>query len=95
MEDLKRLVEKMDQKLDKMDQRLDSVDITLVSQAADLKHHIYRTELAEQRIETLHTELKPVKKHVEFVNAGFKIVGMISTGLGLIVGIGKLVIALF
>ena len=92
---LKDLGEKIDGKLDKIEERLDSIDGTLIKQNKDLEHHIFRTELAEQNIEMLRIEFKPIQKRYEAVNVIFKIVGMFATGLGLIVGLAKVVTAIF
>lgn len=86
MEDLKKLVERIDQKLDKVAEDVTGIKLVQVEQAADIKYHIRRTDLSEKRIEILHGELTPVKKHVEFVNTVFKIIGAFCTGLGVVFG---------
>lgn len=48
--------------LEKMDQRLDNVDITLAKQSVVLEQHVKRTNLLED-------EIRPIKKHVDRVNA--------------------------
>jgi hypothetical protein len=44
----------------------------------DLKLHIYRTKLAEENIELLRSDLKPVEAHVQKVEGAFKFLGVIS-----------------
>lgn len=95
LKDLKEFGDKIDTKLDKIDDRLSSIDVTLVKQNAELEHHIYRTEIAEQKLELLRIEFKPVKRHVDRVNFVFRIIGIASTGLGLIIGTGKILVELF
>lgn len=95
MEDLKKLIEKIDSKLDKVDERLNSVDVTLVKQNAELEHHIYRTHLNEENIEMLRADLKPVKKHVYAVNVVLKVIGAICSAVGFVAGIAKLILSLF
>jgi hypothetical protein len=56
----------VDDKLDKIDERLDTISITMERNTASLDEHIRRTEIIEQ-------ELKPVKDHVNLVNASAKI----------------------
>jgi chromosome segregation ATPase len=90
MKELKLLVEKIDVKLDKVDERLGSIDGTLIKQEASLEHHIYRTELNEKQLEILREEMKPLSKHVSFVNAVFRMVGIVATGLGLLIGVAKI-----
>lgn len=92
---LKDLGEKIDGKLDKIEERLNSIDGTLIKQNKDLEHHIFRTSLAEENLEMLRIEFKPVLKRHEAVNTIFRIVGMFATGLGLIVGLAKVVTAFF
>ena len=63
--------------LDRIEIRLDSIDVTLVKNTISLDEHIKRTNLLEE-------ELKPVKAHVNLMNAMAKIVaagGTILLGL--------------
>ena len=64
-------------KVDKIDDKLDNIDTHLAIYNEQLKIHIKRTELLEE-------DVKPIKKHVAYVGAAFKIVGTaaaISIGL--------------
>lgn len=85
---------RIDSKLDKIQDRLESIDVTLVKQHAALEKHIYRTDLAEKRLELVENELLPLKKHVVRVaDFGFlvsKSVVAISILLGIVVSILKL-----
>lgn len=80
-------LDKIDEKLDRIEDKISNIDVTLVKQAKDLEHHIYRTDLAEQNIEILRKEMEPVKNHVSFVDASLKIIGVIASvatfGLGI------------
>lgn len=58
MSDTKSILEK----LDKLDSRLDGIDITLVKQNASLEHHIFRTDLAEQRIDDNEDRINVLEK---------------------------------
>jgi tetrahydromethanopterin S-methyltransferase subunit G len=78
-EKIDRIVEKLDQ----IDGRIDNIDVTLVKQAGQLEHHIYRTDLAEKHLRTLESDLKPVQKHVEMVNGFLKVVGGIAVLMGM------------
>jgi archaellum component FlaC len=83
--------EKLDQlaeKLEQIDSRINSIDTTLVKQAGQLEHHIYRTDLAERHLRTLERELKPVKKHVEQVSGVLKFFG----GIAVLGGIVKVIL---
>lgn len=92
---LKAQLELAQEKLDKVAEDIAEIKNVQVAQAADLKHHIYRTDLAEQHLRKLEEEFKPVQKHVALVNAGLKIVGAITTFFGLIIGFAKVILELF
>lgn len=74
MADLERIFNK----IDKMDERLNNIDTSLVRQTVSLEEHVKRTNLLED-------EIKPIKKHIYFVNAVFRIIGLLSTISGIIV----------
>lgn len=95
MKDLKILVEKIDTKLDKVDERLNSIDVTLVKQESSLEHHIFRTGLAEEQLELLRADIKPLKKRHELMNGVFRIIGVAATGLGLLIGVAKIAVEIF
>ena len=94
MEDLKRMVIKIDEKLDKVSEEIAEIKVVETKQAADLEHHIFRTNLAEQRIEMLHSQIQPLSKFHTQVNTVFKIIGVVGTVLGLVIGAGKIVVSL-
>lgn len=89
MEVMKKL-DKLDNKLDQIEERLSSIDVTLVGQAADLKYHIKRTTLAEERMEHIETQLEPIKKHVAVINGVFKFIGFTVSVLGAVAGVAKI-----
>lgn len=62
---------KLSDSLDGLHGRIGVLEVTSAGQAADLKHHIYRTELAEkgitllsEKIEKTKEDLKPLTAHV-------------------------------
>lgn len=80
--------------IEKLDSRLDKIDKTLIAQHESLKHHIYRTDLAEDRIDKfeketkqelrdIHKELNPIKAHVNRIDGAFKLIGIIATVVGI------------
>lgn len=83
-------LEKIDEKLEKMDDKLGSIDVTLASQAVDLKHHIRRTDIAEDRMEHIEAQLEPIKKHVAMVHGAFKFIGVAVSALAGAAGLAKL-----
>ncbi len=54
-------------KIDKVLERIGSIDVTLAEQHVVLKEHVRRTELLESALE-------PVKRHVNMVNGGVKLI---------------------
>lgn len=70
--------------------KLHAIDKTLVKQEENLKIHIYRTELAEKRLEIIENDLSPVKKHVNMLEGGLKLLGIISLLIGIILGVIKI-----
>jgi len=86
---VKEQLDKIEEKLDKVEDKLSSIDITLVKQAKDLEHHIYRTDLAEQNLEILRAEMQPVKKHVALMDATLKIIGAIASVVTFIAALYK------
>lgn len=85
-------LDKIDEKLDRIEDKISNIDITITRQAKDIEHHIYRTDLAEQNINLLRTELQPIKKHVALLDAGLKIIGILASIITFVAGIYKLVI---
>jgi flagellar motor component MotA len=88
---VKSKLDKVEEKIDTVHDKLTSIDITLAKQAIDLEHHIYRTTLAEENIEVLRSELKPIQTHVTQVHTVFKIIGILATVVGIVVGILEVV----
>lgn len=75
--------------VNKLDGRLDSVDKTLLKQEENLRLHMYRTELAEKRIEHIEADMTPVKEHVASVSTVFKFVGWLL-GSGAVIALIEL-----
>ena len=106
MSDEKDLIQKT---LDKHSEVLDNINQTLVKQGEELvrqhetlKHHMYRTELAEEGLELLQEkqtamhksikdEIKPIKDHVAMFNGVIKFLGILSVIAGLIITISKFI----
>jgi len=82
---------RIDNKLDKMQDNLHSIDKTLVAQHENLKLHIKRTDLLENHVQTLEKQIKPISDHVLKVNFIFTLIGGISIGVGIIVGVTQIV----
>jgi chromosome segregation ATPase len=66
----------IEDKLDEHTKILASVDKTLALQAQQLEQHMLRTNLAEENLQMLREEFKPVEGHVEFVNKLSKLIAL-------------------
>jgi uncharacterized protein (UPF0335 family) len=86
---MKELLERIVQQLDRLDERQDRMDRTLIRQESSLDQHIRRTELAEEAIELLRQEIKPVKKSYDGFAFILKLLGTCTTVLGLYILIKK------
>ena len=82
--------EKIIVKLDKLDERLDSVDKTLIKQESSLSEHMRRSLAAEENLQILREEFKPVQNHVSQISGAFKLIGLLSVVLGILKVLGVL-----
>jgi len=91
---------KLFDRLEKLDDRLDSIDKILVAQNETLKHHVYRSDLQEDRLDKheIYTEntikdvqkqIEPIKQHVNRVDGALKLLGLLSTIIGVTAAIYK------
>lgn len=90
MNDLEKKLDKVHEKLDAIDAKIGNVDMTLVEQAGQLKHHIYRTDLNEQHLKMLQAQVDPISDFMAKFNGIMKFIGVIVTGLTFVVGLIKL-----
>lgn len=81
--DFKRILDK----LDILDTRLDSVDKTLIKQEANLDKHIMRTDQNEIMIQEIFEQIKPIQKHINYVEGILKFIGVLSILTGIAVAI--------
>jgi molecular chaperone DnaK (HSP70) len=86
---VKNQLDKIEAKVDIIEEKISSIDVTLIKQAKDLEHHIYRTELAEQNLELIRQEMVPVKKHVALMDASLKVIGAVASVVTFVIGIIK------
>lgn len=78
-----KYLEKIDNKIDRLDNRLDGVEKIQVKQEANLGEHMRRTDLAEESIQLLREDLKPVQTHVSYMNGFLKGIGILATLAGI------------
>lgn len=76
----------VDEKLDKIVEHIGNIDITLAKQSVQLESHIKRTEIAEQNIDMLRKDFKPVEKHVMMVSGALKLVGALALVASIVEG---------
>ena len=82
-----KMADRLDSKLEKIHDRLNNIEIATVQNTASLSEHMLRTDLAEQRLELLEEEIKPVLDGMSFL----KVVAKIGTYIvGIIYGVLKL-----
>lgn len=97
--DEKRL-DKLEERLDEVRSTLHSIDKTLVRQESNLQEHMRRTEIAEESIKYLRsdlrttraelvTEIEPIKKHVDGLNYILKVAVALSVLAGTVVSAVK------
>lgn len=92
---LKEQLENAQEKLDKISEDIAEIKVVQAEQAADLKHHIRRSDMNEQRIETVENKLIPLIETKNKIEGAFKLIGVVATGLGLTLGFLKVLMELF
>lgn len=94
---LERLLDKQEQ----MANDIGEIKVILGKQEQSLSFHILRTNQNEEKIELLQSllqnsidkleqDIEPVKKHVYLIDAGAKIIGGISVGISIVLGLLKI-----
>lgn len=88
---IKNLYEKIDKNHESVDKRLDSIEKVIIVQEQNLQTHMKRSDMLETMyIELKENEIKPLTKHVNQVEGGLKLLGVISLLLGIVAGIIKI-----
>ena len=83
MEDLRRVLARLEESMDEVKSDISTMKVIQAEQAADLKLHIYRTDLSEENLAMLRTQVDPVLTAYQRTKGVFIFIGIISTGLGL------------
>ena len=91
MEDLKNSVAKIGEKVDAIREDISDIKLVQVSQAADLKYHIMRTTLSEQRLQLMEDKLLPLVTTKNQFDGAFKFLGKCGSVAGFIFGALKAV----
>ncbi len=86
--------EVIDRVLSKIDKLIDEVselkEVT-IKQEINLETHIRRTDLAEENIQMLREEVKPLQKRFEAQNTIFKLIGIIASVITVGAGLVKII----
>ena len=77
--------------LDKMSEDISELKIVSAKQEENLKEHIRRTELAEENLDMIRSEMQPLKEHVIAINGVLKIIGVLSIIVGSAAGFFQIV----
>jgi hypothetical protein len=85
------LLVKILEKQEKIGEDINEIKVVIAVQEEHLKTHIRRTELAEENISLLRTEVEPIKRHVQYINGALKFMGLLSVLVTLIASILKVV----
>lgn len=89
---IKELQEKIDVHYDRISTSLSEIQITLAVQAQQLKDHMRRTELLENQTESIKGQIRPLKRHVDLVNAICKISGYLLASSAALFGIIQVIL---
>lgn len=73
-----KMIQDVQESQERTNERLEKLEATAVKNTADLEHHIKRTDLAEENIELLRIEIKPITEHI----SALKILGSIVAAIG-------------
>ena len=76
--------DRVHEKLDKIVCEIGEIRVLDAVQNQQLKEHIRRSDLLEQRVEQVDKQLKPIQDHVTVIRGLFKIAGGVGFILGLL-----------
>jgi tetrahydromethanopterin S-methyltransferase subunit G len=65
-------------KLDKIVSDIGDIKVTNAVQTEQLKEHMKRSDMLEQRVEQVDSELRPIKEHIIVLRGIMKIVGGVA-----------------
>lgn len=80
---MEKRFDKIEEKLDKIGEDLNEIKLTQTEQAKDLKYHIKRTDLIEN-------QLIPLVAAKHKIDGAFKVIGIIATIVGFVIGVAKI-----
>ena len=89
--ELEGLFTKIIEKLDTQSTDISEIRVDVAKNTISLEEHIRRTDIADENIQIIRSELKPLQKHVDAVNTILKLVGFLAVVSGAILGISQVI----
>ncbi len=83
-------MDKIHSKLDAIQSDITDMKITLAVQAQQLGEHMKRSDLLEQRVEQVDSDVQPIKEHIIFLKGLAKLVGLSTAILAIVKLLEKL-----
>lgn len=80
---------KLEDKLNKISENIVEIKITLGKQEENIKHHIYRTDLLESKVDILKDDIAKSKGAKDFLVFSAKIGSFVVAAIGIILTIMK------
>lgn len=78
------LLDRIYDRQDKLVNSVHEINVTLAKQHISLEEHIKRSKAAEDAIELIRNEIKPIERHVELVKFAIKVVAGIFSSAGIV-----------
>ena len=90
-QEIKHFLEKLFDKHEETQKDVGEIKVILARQEVQIAEHIKRTNLAEENIDLLRGEFKPIQSKIDNFIGGLKLLGIISMLAGIVVGILKVI----
>lgn len=88
---LEAVITSIENKMESIEGKLSSIDVVLQKNTDSLSEHMKRSDNLESLVMTIQEkDLKPLQRHVHYVEGVFKFLGLIALLVGLISGIANL-----
>lgn len=88
-------IERLVEQQDKIMENITEIKVIQAKQEENLREHMRRTELLEERqdrfVSHFDDELKPIKSHISFIEAGLKIGGISAAVVSFVASVIKLI----
>lgn len=90
IEGIRRLQDKVSENHDATQKELGAVNVTLAKQEENLRQHMYRTELAEKRLQHIEDDLEPIKNVLSGAKGVLAVIGAVATLVGIATAVFEL-----